>query len=424
MMTGVDGPRVAENPHGPSDFISPTVTCEYNQAIMMPRADGSAPPPPPPPVFTIKRVSYKKRPTLDSAVGQTGPPADMAIDRLLPKSEREPPANSWHTWTARHEQKLQSLSCTQQQHITQFSGVFRFVKQKLIRNYRLRRGQGQCEEQIRAEWAYFYFATLLLGILQSAVSHCEDQTATESPKEREQKLLPPNVGEMAGMSAKMERVNGLLLLFQFVLLVSCLATVSTARENCYNGPAPVIVNNEADVYLGVLLNVREMDIETPGKCGTGLHREAIELYESLRWYLSFINQNSGQVASRLVKDSFIPGIQLAGSRPDLYTFALPRQILGLKIFDACGDADLAERQLGVLFPELVEEEELNNCNRDGNSSSDEEEEQMKPMLGLIDFVGLVEEDPEIGEQLASFSIPFMAVRLDDFLPADEVAEKK
>ncbi len=30
------GPRVAENPHGPSDFISPTVTCEYNQAIMMP----------------------------------------------------------------------------------------------------------------------------------------------------------------------------------------------------------------------------------------------------------------------------------------------------------------------------------------------------------------------------------------------------
>jgi hypothetical protein len=113
----------------------------------------------------------------------------------------------------------------------------------------------------------------------------------------------------------------------------------------------------------------------------------------------------------------------AGSWPDLYTFALPRKILGLKIFDACGDADLAERQLGVLFPELVEEEELNNCNRDGNSSSSsEEEEQMKPMLGLIDFVGLVEEDPEIGEQLASFSIPFMAVRLDDFLPADEVAE--
>ncbi len=60
---------------------------------------------------------------------------------------------------------------------------------------------------------------------------------------------------------------------------------------------------------GVLLNVREMAEET-GKCGTGLHREAIELYESLRWYLSFINQNSGQVASRLVKDSLIPGMKL------------------------------------------------------------------------------------------------------------------
>jgi hypothetical protein len=58
---------------------------------------------------------------------------------------------------------------------------------------------------------------------------------------------------MAGMSAKMETVNGLLL-FQFVLLVSSLATVSTTKDNCYNGPAPVIVNNEADVYLGTSIN--------------------------------------------------------------------------------------------------------------------------------------------------------------------------
>ncbi|XP_045026097.1 LOW QUALITY PROTEIN: uncharacterized protein LOC116917782 [Daphnia magna] len=208
---------------------------------------------------------------------------------------------------------------------------------------------------------------------------------------------------MVGMPGKMKRVNGLQLLLVHFVLMSFLAIVSSTKDNCYNGPPAVIVNQDADVYLGVLLNVREMDMDTPGKCGTGLHREAIELYESLRWYLSFINQNSGQVASRLVKDSFIPGIQL-----------------GLKIFDACGDADLAERQLGVLFPELLEEEEANNC-KDGNGSNEEEQDE-KPMLGLIDFVGLVEEDPEIGEQLASFSIPFMAVRLDDFLPADEVAE--
>lgn len=90
----------------------------------------------------------------------------------------------------------------------------------------------------------------------------------------------------------------------------------------------------------------------------------------------------------------------------------------MKIFDACGDADLAERQLGALFPELLDDDQQASCRE---SIGDEEHEQ-KPMLGLIDFVGLVEEDPEIGEQLASFSIPFMAVRLDDFLPAEEVAE--
>jgi len=60
----------------------------------------------------------------------------------------------------------------------------------------------------------------------------------------------------------------------------------------------------------VLLNVHEMGDEIEGKCSTTLHREAVELYESLRWYLSFINQNSGQVASRLIKDSLIPGMKL------------------------------------------------------------------------------------------------------------------
>ena len=63
----------------------------------------------------------------------------------------------------------------------------------------------------------------------------------------------------------------------------------------------------------MLLNVREMNEDAPGQCGTEIHREAIELYESLRWYLSFINQNSGQVASRIVKDSLIPGIKLGQS---------------------------------------------------------------------------------------------------------------
>lgn len=85
----------------------------------------------------------------------------------------------------------------------------------------------------------------------------------------------------------------------------------------------------------------------------------------------------------------------------------------MKIFDACGDADLAERQLGALFPELLDDEP--NC-------PGREDDEQKPIIGLIDFVGLIEETPEVGQQLNSFSIPYMAVRLDDFLPAEEVAE--
>ena len=52
--------------------------------------------------------------------------------------------------------------------------------------------------------------------------------------------------------------------------------------------------------------------EQPGKCGA-LHRETVELYESLRWYLAFLNQNAGQVGSRIVKNSFIPGVKLGNS---------------------------------------------------------------------------------------------------------------
>lgn len=89
----------------------------------------------------------------------------------------------------------------------------------------------------------------------------------------------------------------------------------------------------------------------------------------------------------------------------------------MKIFDACGDADLAERQLGALFPELLDDEAESPC--PGRS-----EEEQKPIIGLIDFVGLIEETPEVGQQLNSFSIPYMAVRLDDFLPPEEVAEVK
>lgn len=44
-----------------------------------------------------------------------------------------------------------------------------------------------------------------------------------------------------------------------------------------------------------------------------------------------------------------------------------------------------------------------------------------PIIGLVDFVGLTDEK-EIVDQLNSFSIPFVTLRLDDFLPAEEVAE--
>lgn len=84
----------------------------------------------------------------------------------------------------------------------------------------------------------------------------------------------------------------------------------------------------------------------------------------------------------------------------------------MKIFDACGDADLAERQLAALVPEMMDDsnEELECLTSDSNR-----------IIGLVDFIGLTD-DSAIGEQLVSLNIPFLSVGLDDFLPSEEIAE--
>jgi len=86
-------------------------------------------------------------------------------------------------------------------------------------------------------------------------------------------------------------------------------------------------------------------------------------------------------------------------------------MLGLKIFDVCGDADLAEKQLEILFPELKAEDALGSCPPNDEHS----------IIGLIDFIGLTDY-PQIYQQLESFNIAFLSIQLDDFVPAEEVAE--
>lgn len=61
-------------------------------------------------------------------------------------------------------------------------------------------------------------------------------------------------------------VIALLLLVSPLSIVTAATSGSTVRDNCYNGPAPVIVNQDADVFLGMhdfiyvrSLSLREWD---------------------------------------------------------------------------------------------------------------------------------------------------------------------
>lgn len=48
-------------------------------------------------------------------------------------------------------------------------------------------------------------------------------------------------------------------------------------------------------------------------CG-GWRAGGVEAYEALRWSLARINQNVGGIGSRIVSDSYVPGVKFGGWR--------------------------------------------------------------------------------------------------------------
>ena len=53
-----------------------------------------------------------------------------------------------------------------------------------------------------------------------------------------------------------------------------------------------------------------VDVSSKGGRGCGpLRGSGVTAFEALSWSSSLINQNSGEIGSRIVQDSFIPGVK-------------------------------------------------------------------------------------------------------------------
>lgn len=127
--------------------------------------------------------------------------------------------------------------------------------------------------------------------------------------------------------------------------------------------SPLVLNPDADVYIGSFLEAHHRSPGTVLGCGRPL-TEAVEVLEVFKWALGVLNGGGG----------FVPGMKM-----------------GIKVYDSCGHKATAYHQLTSLFPELRDNSEF--CL--GNSSH---------VIGAL-FSNILHKEEEISRALREHNIP-------------------
>lgn len=70
-----------------------------------------------------------------------------------------------------------------------------------------------------------------------------------------------------------------------------------------------IITEDADIFIGALLNVHEEGSSGFFGCGN-ITAEGVIAYEALNWISSTINQEHGMINGKPVVESFIPGVKI------------------------------------------------------------------------------------------------------------------
>ncbi|XP_064082330.1 uncharacterized protein LOC135198560 isoform X3 [Macrobrachium nipponense] len=179
-----------------------------------------------------------------------------------------------------------------------------------------------------------------------------------------------------------------VLLLLFYLLP--LPAEALSMETCDGRPHQVTLNTQAQAYVGVVLGASKAGEGMYG-CG-GWRDSGIQSYEALRWALNRANQDGGGIGSRIVTDSFIPGVKF-----------------GLHVYDSCEHGERAVAGLGEVFPVV----------REGPSACSPLSNDTLLALGIVDLTGVASSHPSLSPLLQKYHVPVVNVAAQELIPAEE-----
>lgn len=159
-------------------------------------------------------------------------------------------------------------------------------------------------------------------------------------------------------------------------------------ETCTVSDSYINVNPEADVDIGVVLNIHERGEGVYG-CGRPT-REGVEVFEAMRWAVSVLNQDYGEINGKPVTQSFIPGVKI-----------------GLRVYDSCNHPDVSTKHVTTMFPVL----------KSGSMTCRPENGSL--LAGLIEM-DAIRKNNHLYENLRKFLIPVIPIRRN-IVPAEHLA---
>nr|XP_027220087.1 uncharacterized protein LOC113812413 [Penaeus vannamei] len=126
-------------------------------------------------------------------------------------------------------------------------------------------------------------------------------------------------------------------------------------------------------------------------CG-GWRVGGVEAYEALRWSLARINQAVGGIGSRIVSDSYVPGVKF-----------------GLHVYDSCNHGERAVAGVGEVFPVV----------REGPSSCSPLSNDTLLALGVLDLTGVTSTHQSLSHLLHKYHVPVVEAAAHAYIPQKE-----
>ncbi|KAK8406152.1 hypothetical protein O3P69_007104 [Scylla paramamosain] len=184
-------------------------------------------------------------------------------------------------------------------------------------------------------------------------------------------------------------------------------------DTCEIRPRQVTLNPDAQAFIvtlfasslttfallpaGVVVSASQAG---DGLYGCGQWRGAgIAAYNALRWSLARANLDTGGLGSRIVSDSFVPGVKF-----------------GLHVYDSCGRDSRAAEGVGEVFPVLREgPSSASSCPSASSSISSSSNDTLQS-LGVMDLTGATATHPGLASLLRQYKVPVLHLPPDKLLP--------